>query len=860
MRLLIHPLDLFLPSLARALKESRLLWFYPVAVICSNPALSFAGTNGILEGRLTNKTSGEPLPGVTVYIAATQRGGATNASGKYEIQNIRAGTYEVRFSHVGFQTYVVRNVTINPDLRTRLNVQLLQSDIQLDEVVVQEEKPLIQRDVTGTTYIVTSQDAILLPLDNVVDVVRTKPGVTLEGNIRGGKTTEVAYLIDGLPVQDALSGTFKASLPNSSVLALSVYTGGFEPEYGNALSGVVNIVTKTGTNDHRFIARAAKDNLFGGTQVSKTNEFEFSGGGPIAEQRAYYTASINGNLTDTRWWQDFRQFFRSPIDKTVNGFGKVDYLFSPTLRVGAQILYSYHDWRDYEFNWRFNLAGLPPERRTADRIATILTHTVSESFFYTASLSRFHLSSRIGSGSKEEVANSTPYQYDFFLRYIIAGQRALWSQTVQNNYTGRFDGTWKPASEHLMKFGGEITYYGVTSDLVKYEPRKTYFGKPLVDEPLLNFSSAYSYHPTAGAMYVQDKMDFRNEGLLLNVGLRYDFLDPTASRPAIEAIPVSDTAYTFNVKSTTKASLKQQFSPRLGAAIQVAENGYFFVNFGWYFQYPLFDYLYSGLDRVGIQKGVGALTGNPDLEPERTKSFELSLKYSFPHELVGSITYFKKETTNQIDTKTFIPADSKLAGTYGFAEFVNNPYGQTSGLEIVLSRERGAWLTGEFSYTYMTTEGVSGGAYDGYYIAQYGLPPSQRVFPLSWDQKHTFKIAATVSTPQELDCTVLAEYHTGRPYTNYPTSTGFGKIDGGAFFQNNARMPAYYNIDVKLLKYFGMPWREGSRLTLYLDVRNLLNKWNVKWMDSNGIEGGELHDPSAFYPGRRTTLGVQAEF
>ena len=144
--------------------------------------------------------------------------------------------------------------------------------------------------------------------------------------------------------------------------------------------------------------------------------------------------------------------------------------------------------------------------------------------------------------------------------------------------------------------------------------------------------------------------------------------------------------------------------------------------------------------------------------------------------------------------------------------------------------------------------------------SQYGLPPSQRVFPLSWDQKHTFKIAATVSTLHELDCAVLAEYHTGRPYTNYPTSTGFEKIDGGAFFQNNARMSDYFNIDVKLLKYFKIASWEGSRLTVYVDVRNVFNKWNVRWVDSNGVEGGELHDPSGLYPGRRTTVGLQAEF
>ncbi|MCZ6775783.1 MAG: hypothetical protein O7D34_04930 [Ignavibacteria bacterium] len=75
---------------------------------------------------------------------------------------------------------------------------------------------------------------------------------------------------------------------------MTIYTGGLEPEYGNALSGVVNIVTKTGTNDHRFFLRADKDNLFGGTQHSRTNEFEVMASGPIKEDKILYLASANG--------------------------------------------------------------------------------------------------------------------------------------------------------------------------------------------------------------------------------------------------------------------------------------------------------------------------------------------------------------------------------------------------------------------------------------------------------------------------------------------------------------------------------------------------------------------------------------
>jgi outer membrane receptor for ferrienterochelin and colicin len=826
--------------------------------LSTSPAL--AGTTGVLEGTVRDKRTGEALPGVNVMLTQIRVGITTDVEGRYVLQNIRAGSYDVRFSHVGYRSYVVKNVLVNADLRTRLNASLEPSTLELEEITVVQEKPLIQRDVTGTTYIMSGEEIAALPLDRSTDVLHLKAGVTSEGNVRGGKTTEVSYLVDGLPVQDVLSGELISSLPSSSIVGLTMYTGGFEAEYGNALSGIVNIVTRTGSDTHRWFVRGAKDNLFGGTQVSKTSEFELSASGPIKTGKAYYLAALNGFYTGTRWWQDFQYFFSVPVDKVLNGFAKIDYEFQPTLKLGVQGLYSQHAWRDYEFNWRYNLAGLPPEDRTSYRIAATLSHTISNSFFYTASLSWLHVASTIGDGSKAALENAAPYQYDFFLRYVEAGQRAWWSQSVQNNTTMRLDGNLKAGESDMLKFGGELTLYGLSSDVVKYEPRKTFFGKPLIDEPQLNFSTNYSYKPRAGALYIQNKLDVLSDGALLTAGLRYDFMDPRASRPAVEAIPVADSAYLFPVTGSVPASIKQQLSPRLGAAFQMMENGYIYINLGWYFQYPLFDYLYSGLDRVGLAKGMTAITGNPDLEPERTKMWEISFKYAFSHNIVGSITYFRKETSNQVDAKTFIPGDSKLAGNFGYAEYVNNPHADVTGCEIVLSRERGEWVTGEISYTYMVAEATSGSAYDGFYIAQYGLPPEVRAFPLSWDQRHTLKTTIAVQSPWGLGLRVLTDMHSGRPYTDYPTSTGFEKIDGGRFYQNNARMAGYFNMDVRLEQRFAPGWWPSASLAVYLDVRNITNIQNVRWMDSNGRIGGELGDPSGYYIGRRTRLGIQVEF
>lgn len=825
------------------------------------PSSAFSGTAGILEGLVKDKRTGEPLPGVNVVILSVQRGVSTDAKGSYEIQNIPAGRYDVRFALVGFRTHLAKNVIINADLRTRLNIELEASDVTLGEVIVVEEKPLIQKDVTSTAYIVSGEDVRLLPVNYATDVVGLKAGTTLEGNVRGGRATEVSYFVDGLSVQDVMGGGLSVNLPTSSVVSLSLYTGGFEPEYGNALSGVVNIVTKTGSNDHRFFIRGDKDNLFGGQQVSKTNEFEVSATGPVQENRFFYTAALNGIFSETRWWQDFQYFsFNGPIEQELNGFGKLEYLFTPTLRLNAEVLYSGHDWHDYDFSWRFNLEGLPPEHRTSYRTAVILSHSISENFFYNASLSRFSVNSKIGDGGKEDVPVNDPYQYDFSLRYIVSGQRALWVRSTQLTYTAKFDGTLKAGSDHLLKFGAEMNFYDLNSDIVKYEPRKTYFGKPLLGEPQLDFSSTYSYRPRSGAFYVQDKVDLLKEGVLLNFGLRSDFLDPRASRPAIEPVLQGDTAYIFQAKPSIPAKFKYQISPRFGMAQKVGENCYVFFNLGFYFQNPLFDYLYTGLDRVALAKGISALTGNPDLEPERSTQWEVSLKYSFPIDIVASLAYFQKETTNLIDTKTFIPGDSKLAGNYGFAEFVNIPEARASGYELVITRDRGEWLTGELSYTYMTTEGSSGSPYDGFYVAQFGLPPGRRTYPLSWDQRHTVKSTLTFKVHDDFDMNLVIHWHSGRPYTEYSTATGFEPVHGGTFIQNNARMPAYSNIDLKIEKHFKFDWWPNSVLTVYLDVRNLTNQANVSWMDSNGRVGGELGDPSGHFTGRRARYGLQITF
>ncbi len=821
------------------------------------------GTTGILEGLIRDKQTKEVLVGVNVAIVGTLYGTSTNAEGLYRINNVRAGVYEVRFSIIGYKSIVMKNVTILPDLRTRMDIDLEETTLEMEAVEVRAERPLIQKDLAATAFSFGEVKLEKLPVSSFREVLLLQPSTTLEGNVRGGKTSEVLFLVDGLPVQDVIGGGLATTLPRSSITGMTIHTGGFDAEYGNALSGVVNVITKSGGNAHEFGLRIDRDSWLPSTvnqQQDRLSEVELTAGGPILQDRFYYFTANSVLLSDTRWWQDLERFFPSPISQEFTGFGKLDYFFSPTFKLSLQGIYSFRTWRDYEFSWRFNLNGLPTRARNSYRAAFILSHTLSERSFYTASFNVFHFASTIGEGSRE-ILSLQPYEYDFYLRYVVNGQRNWWADAQQTIYTLKGDFTTQLSQMHLFRVGVEFNHYAISSDLVKYEPQTTYFGKPIVEAPLLNYSNTYNYSPRSGSVYVQDKIELERDGSNVSFGLRWDFLDPTAERPIVEFIPLSAKEFQQKVTGTAKARFKQQFSPRISVAAPVGPSSFFFVNFGHYFQFPLFEYLYSGISPAQLRQGArNVLTGNPDLEPERTVAWEIGFKHGISENTLASVTYFRKHFQNQIDSKTLIPFDSKSAGDYGFASYVNNAEASATGLEVVLSGEHDDRLSGSISYSYMVTQGLSEYVDQTINYVQWGFPLGVIPFPLSWDQRHTVKADAEFRLPLDVDANFVFLYNSPRPYTHFPTRDGFTPLNPTkTLVPNNRRMYDVAFVNGKLSRRFVVDDDHRYVLSVYVDVRNLLNRKNVRWIDSSGRIGGELGDPGAYYESRRVRVGLRLE-
>lgn len=207
---------------------------------------------GRIAGDVTVVGSDETLPGVNVIIDGLQIGAATNLDGYYSIINVPPGTYTLRASAVGFATVVVEDVRVNIDQTTIVDVEMREQAFEGDEVVVTAVRPVVERDVASSRANISSQQIESLPVSNVQQVVGLQAGV-LGGSIRGLGAEYSQWSLGGVSLRDERDNTPYNAVSLVSISEVQVQTGGFNAEYGNVQSGIVNIVTKEG-NRNRYNA------------------------------------------------------------------------------------------------------------------------------------------------------------------------------------------------------------------------------------------------------------------------------------------------------------------------------------------------------------------------------------------------------------------------------------------------------------------------------------------------------------------------------------------------------------------------------------------------------------------------------
>jgi len=241
----------------------------------------FAATSGKIVGQVTDSESGGPLAGVNILIVGAQRGSATDLDGEYLILNIPPGKYTVQISSLGYQKLIIENVEVNIDKTTILDAALAIQALQAaPELTIIAKKPVVKRDLTSSEVSVGAEQIAMMPVENFGDVVNLQAGV-VNGHFRGGRSSEVAYMVDGVIVSDPYSNsdpfsrTTSNQVENAAIQEVQIVSGTFNAEYGQAMSGIVNVVTKDGDSD-KYSGHAGIS--FGDYISSRSTEVGFYGG------------------------------------------------------------------------------------------------------------------------------------------------------------------------------------------------------------------------------------------------------------------------------------------------------------------------------------------------------------------------------------------------------------------------------------------------------------------------------------------------------------------------------------------------------------------------------------------------------
>lgn len=800
-----------------------------------------AGTTGKIAGIVRDKSTGEPLPGANVVVEGTTLGASTLGDGSYVILNVPPGTHDVRISLVGYVGTRVRGLRVVADQTTSLDVYLEPSAVELADVVVQAVRPAIQKDQTATVSVLSSEQIEILPVKDFVEVLQLQAGVVGTQNalhVRGGRGNEVAYMIDGMYVKDPVLGTLGTRINNDAIEELTFLSGTFNAEYGNALSGVVNIITKEGTKDFRGMIEG-RTSEFGVARYRNIRENRISGflSGPLGTEDI--TFFLSGERDARGSWLPFG------YDKTVSTLAKFTTRLSANTKVGISGRYTENKRQPYDHAWKYIPEQFIRIREYSRQATLALTHSFGHDLFFDLRLSYFSQSYYSGvdkdtslyitAANREYLPVGTGYEfYSFADPLDITDNR-----TTTLNF--KADLVWQLGSANEIKAGLELKKHKL-SYLNIYDPKRNF-----------PYITVFEKRPLEGAAYLQDKIELK--ALVVNLGLRFDYADQLTSFRSNPLDP----------NSLVRTKPKMQLSPRLGVAHPVSDRTSLHFSYGRFFQNPDYSRLYENSQYdINVRE---PLFGQPNLDAERTTAYEVGLAHQFSDAFVGTFTAYYKDVTGLVGTRYYFPF---VNGRYvGYTLYVNEAYANIRGFEVNITMQRKKYLAGSLTYTYSSAKGSASSETEDYP----GTTTSTLLYPLNWDKPHMLNLNVSLFFPEGTGPKIGEMYPFENMYWNFilRASSGFPYTptgrDVGFVEKNSARMPATYSLDAEISK----DWKIGTfTLSAFVEILNLTDHKNVisVYTDTGepdrttiGNHSEEyVRDPSNFGAPRRIRIGTRIRF
>jgi outer membrane receptor protein involved in Fe transport len=766
------------------------------------PVLLFAGP-GKIAGKVTDKNSGEPLIGVTVQIAGTTMGASTGVDGSYFILNVPSGIYSIKFSYVGYHDITVSNVTVAADFTTDINSTLTETSIELKEVQIIAERPLIQRDYTNTVVTQTAEQIANLPIRGAINIAGTQASVVQDEAssalyIRGGRPNEVSYYVDGVSVNNPLSGQASASfaqMNQNAIEELQMQTGGFQAEYGSAMSGVISLTTKQARSNYFGSLEAITDNfvkpgksLFNSASWGY-NVYSGTFGGPILPGSDMLTLFVAGE----------RQFLRDSDPRAIGGIkpnnslsswnmnGKLSY--KPITPLQFILGGMYYGRTGNTWNGGDRMADsrrlLDSDHQQKFDNATYsgflkATQNFGQNTFYSVQVNYF----------REDLESGDGVYFDKLLQYgdtlfnpYATSQGTnpgmLYSTVCppghvldlytksRSEYFGFNGDLTTQQGNHLIKLGGEYKYntirrfsvnpmglaIGTTSTNVDalwqlYRNNNvqyygyTYDGKSLNDEESFfgadgnmvpsNDRKEAPKHPVYGAFYLQDKVEYSD--LVLNLGARLDYFNANEKvyKDPYNPFGVGSTIFDANDLEDSKATIT--VSPRLGFSFPITDKAVFHAQYGVFLaQPPLQNIIVSKTweHRIAKDSPFSVRIANPNLKPEKTVAYEFGFRQAITDFSSISITAFYKEVKDLIQSRNVQPAFPN-----GYETFENVDFGTVKGFDIIFELRRTKNLSATLNYTLSYANGTGSNPLTQSRITWIMTQSPKVIAPLDFDRRH----------------------------------------------------------------------------------------------------------------------------
>ncbi len=736
----------------------------------------------LVQGKIMAKDRTVPLSYTNVFIEGTGIGTMASGDGRFWLRGLAPGTYTLKAQYISYEVGEY-TFTVEPGDLLQIEYWLEPRAWRLDTFEVQAERALLDIAETGTARRLSAREIENLPVDGLVEMVALQPGVTLEDNeihVRGGRSDDTSFVVDGIGVKDPLSaGRYGVGFNEDLINEIEVLTGGFSAEYGQAVSGVVNVSTKEGGERFEGKISYKSDDLAPEANYYNTDNVRatFSGPNPIwkglkalgvplpGEQ--YLIVSGSSDLTDTHLpTASLTNELRSPIlgefwspraDNQWSGLAKLTWKFDPSKKLN----FTYSNQQEVSLGYSLPSEGFPRKFQDILNNYNVFTaqnivgqanwkHVLGEESYYEINVgrqfNRLH-SNRNGVddfttyiGPTENVIRlqseeeCPPVEEDplcgpsYTAGAHIGGDTDRWHDHYSDSWTLKADYAFLTGQFSQFKTGIEYTY----SEMQLIDLQRELGSPP--PGFLARSQDVFRVHPQTAAGYLQDRISYK--GLVLNLGARLDAwapgreVDDVMSRPEDFVFIFDDmkTKYEDDTYSVLGRRWKARISPRVGVSFPVSKRDKFFFNYGHFNQWPRYNYVYAQLETsfaTDLQ-----LLGNPNLDPKATVQYETGIQHEFDGLWSAGLTFYSNDIFGyaqavSLDTIVIDPVDTpdpndQVAVTAEPVRYFNADAARSIGVEFSIIKRATRWLNGSFSFEFQRTTGTNSSANTNFLTAQLG--------------------------------------------------------------------------------------------------------------------------------------------